>query len=387
MTESVPRVSASGASGVLGDAHTVVSASIPFLIGGFGLLELPIRWGSDSGFSGAVTGLVLACYGIGYGVAQIPSSLVTQRLGAAPTLRLALLAVLAWPLTLASQAELIAVGRFLFGLLIGLTFSAGLMLIRQHVAEQRQAVAAAAFSSSWAVGLVAAAVIGDSTVLTAVLLGALLCVGMLALAGARFSPDHDPASRPGRITTSTGFHATAARVMLIVVPAGLMGQVALTTWGPRAASEGADVGLAAVGVVVAVGLVAGSFLGSSVSGLRSSGTIVALSPVLTGAMLVWFAFAGTSPALTLLVIGCVSTASLINFAPGMARIFREIPRATQALTTGVINGVGWIASAAGPIVLGLLTTGSAPSRDAWLLLAGASCLAGVAAFAVDQGRL
>ena len=166
-----------------------------------------------------------------------------------------------------------------------------------------------------------------------------------------------------------------------------MGQVALTTWGPRAANAGADVGVAAVGIVVAVGLTGGSFIGSSISGRRSAGTIVALSPVITGAMLAWFAFAGDSQATTLLVICFTSTASLINFAPGMARIFREIPRATQAMTTGVINGVGWIASAASPIILGLLTTGSAPSQAAWLTLAGISCVAGLAAFAVDQGRL
>lgn len=384
----VPTTSSTSGSS-LRDLHTVAAASVPFLVGGFAILELPIRWGSGSGsgFPGAQTGVVLACFGLGYGLAQIPSSLVTQRLGAAPTLRLALLSVLVWPLTLASSAAVIAVGRFLFGLLLGLTFSAGLMLIRQRVTRERQAVAVAAFSSSWAVGLVAAALLGASTVDTAILLAAMLCLGLLALAGLRLSEGSESEIRRRRITLRASFDLTAARVMLIVVSAGLMGQVALTTWGPRAASEGAGVGVAAVGIVVAVGLAAGSFIGSSVSGLRSSGTIVALSPVLTGVMLALFAFAGDSPSVTLLLICCVSTASLINFAPGMARIFREVPRATQAMTTGVINGVGWIVSAAAPIFLGLLTTGSAPPQSAWLVLAAVSCLAGLAAFAVDQGRL
>ena len=208
MSRQVSPAPVAAASSVAGDAHAVVASSIPFLVGGFGILELPIRWGSGSSYSGAVSGLVLSCYGLGYGLAQVPSSIVTQRLGSVPTLRLALLSVLAWPLTLASSAAVIATGRFLFGLLAGLTFSAGLMLLRQHVTAGRQAVAAAAFSSSWAVGLVAAALVGDSTPATAVLLTCMLALGMLALAGPAPlfrsprgpspSDDHDPHLLPRR---------------------------------------------------------------------------------------------------------------------------------------------------------------------------------------------
>jgi MFS family permease len=371
---------------LLRDAKVVVAASVPFALAGFGILELPIRWASQSRFSGAQIGLTLAAYGFGYGLAQIPSGLLTDRLGAAATLRLSLLGgVLGWPLTLTPWWPMVGLGRVVYGFGIGLSFSAGLMLLRSHIGETRHARAVAAFASAWGVGLVAASVLGRSEVASGTLIAVAVGVGFVLLAIHSASEVRVVLSAAPGVRSVRGHWSDAAKVMLFVSPAGILGQVSLVTWGPRAAGARPGASVAAVGLVVAAGLALGSFIGSAISASARSNTIVALSPILTGALLVVFAFVGASQPLRLLAIGAASTVSLINFAPGMARIFRETPNEFQAATTAIINQVGWLGSAVGPIVLGLGAHRTQPSRFAWSAVAALIAAAGVAAYTLDHG--
>src|SRR5206468_3786161 len=103
----------------------------------------------------------------------------------------------------------------------------------------------------------------------------------------------------------------------------------------------------------------------------------------TGALLCAFAVAGGSNELRLVAILLTVTASLINFSPGMARVFSETPVELQPMATAVINQAGWLGSALAPIVLGLAATGSEPPAAAWLAVGGALGATGVAALAIN----
>jgi MFS family permease len=372
------------------DAAVVVAASIPFAIAGFGILELPVRWAETSPYSSVVTGIILAAFGLGYGLSQIPSGLLTDRLGAVRTLRLALLGcVVGWPLSLVDAWPIVGLGRFVYGFGIGLTFSAGLMIIRSSVRENRRPQAIAVYGSSWAVGLVFAAFFAESELVSGLVLAAAVVLGYFRLAtlhspAAEPTPERVSPEQPRRSWTGA-YWTTGAAVMCLVVPAGLLGQVALVTWAPRTVTGETGISVAAVGLAVAVGLVAGNIIGRSIARLAYTDTIVAASPILTGSLVAVFAFAGGSAALRLAAVTAASTASLINFPPGMARIFRDTPAHLQAGTTALVNQLGWIASALGPILLGLAAAqAEAPSRLAWLAVGCLCAAAGVAALAVNR---
>ena len=372
------------------DAAVVAATAIPFAIAGFGILELPVRWAETSPYSSALTGLILAAFGLGYGLSQIPSGLLTDRLGAVRTLRLALLGcVVGWPLSLVDAWPVVALGRLVYGFGIGLTFSAGLMLIRSHVRELRRARAIAFYGSSWAVGLVFAAFVAESELISGLVLASAIVFGYLRLASLpppTDKPALEPvASKEAKRSWTGAYWTTGAAVMCLVVPAGLLGQVALVTWAPRTVTGETGIGVAAVGLAVAVGLVAGNMIGRGVARLASTDTIVAASPILTGSLVAVFAFAGDSAVLRLAAVTAASTASLINFPPGMARIFRDTPAHLQAGTTALVNQLGWIASALGPILLGLAAMqADAPSRGAWIAVGCLCAAAGVAALAVNR---
>jgi predicted MFS family arabinose efflux permease len=373
--------------GPLHGAGALVAASCPFAIAGFGILELPVRWAHDSGVSSSVTGIVLATFGFAYGCAQIPSGLLADRLGPVRTLRIAVVGcVLGWPLTLPHAWPIIAAGRVVFGFSIGLTFSAGLMLLRRRVHPTRLKTALAVFSTSWAVGMVCAAVFARSMLAAGLFLAVAAVVSWAALGHSGRTPREEEEVTASRLSLwpIRASWTVGAKVMLIVIPAGLLGQISLVTWGPRAASGEASISVVAVGLTVAAGIAAGSFIGSAIADVTWGFAAVALSPVLTGVILCVFAFAGGSEWLRLLTIGGATASSLINFSPGMARIFRETPLALQAGTTSLINQAGWLISALGPALLGIAATGSRPPRAAWCVVAGITAAAGGVAYAIDR---
>jgi predicted MFS family arabinose efflux permease len=368
------------------DAVAVLTASLPFALAGFGILELAIRWTDESYGSSTVKGVVLAAFGLGYGVAQIPSGIITAWLGAARLLRLATVGcLLTWPLVLAPQWPVIALGRLMFGFAAGLTFSAGLMFIRENVSTSRRTVGVAVFGTSWAVGQVFGAVLGHSERACAIFV-AVECILALVMLRPRAHREHRGRlwSLPRRRRDLAPLWTTGVKVMLIVVSASLLGQVALVTWGPSTAEEEAGASAVAVGVLVAAGIAAGNWLGTAI-GLSARGdAIVAVSPVLTGALLCAFALAGGSEEVRLLAVFLSVTASLLNFPPGMARVFSEAPTSMLPLATAVINQAGWLASAVGPIVLGLAATGSGPPAAAWIVLGGVIIMSGLAALAINR---
>ena len=367
------------------DIGAVLTAALPFAFAGFGVLELPVRI-AESGpeLSSSIEGLILASFALGYGAAQIPSGALTRRMGAVPVLRLAVIVCLvSWPTVLALQWEVVTAGRLVYGFAAGLTFSAGLLVLRERVTPARQAAAVASFATSWALAEACAALVGQSKLASGVFVGTL---GVLAFWTFRFSPSdlgkrlasHHAGRREFRQLWTTG-----VQVMLIVTPAGLAGQIALTAWGPRAASVEADTSIVALGLLIASGIAVGSWIGLAVARSRHADAIVSASPFATGSLVAFFALAGGSGSLRLVAVFLAVTASTISFPPGSARIFRETPTRVQPLATAIINQAGWIASALAPAFLGLTAAGAQPPRGAWLTLAAIIVGAGVCATYVN----
>ena len=284
---------------------------------------------------------------------------------------------------LASEWSFVALGRLVFGFGAGLTYSSGLLLLRAGVARRRHGAAVAAFGTAWALGEVAAALVGESELASGVMICSMGLVALLRLRGTPGGNAMQPEGRLVGLRELRNIWTVGVRVMLIVVPAGLLGQIAITTWGPRSASIEADVSVVALGLLVAAGIAVGNWIGMLAGRSSRADRIVAASPILTGLLLAFFALAGGSETLRLVAVFLTVTASLISFPPGTARIFRETPTNLQPLATATVNQSGWIASAIGPVLLGLWTTGVQPPVEAWLTLAAVTIVAGLAALAVN----
>jgi MFS family permease len=353
---------------------------------GVGVLELPIRWAKHQPVTSREAGIILATYGFAYGIMQIPGGVVTRRLGSVRTLRLALfVAALSWPLSLVHAWWLVAVGRGIYGAAVALTFPAGLLLLRERVDERQLPGATAGFASFWAVGMAMVALVGWSEVITGAMIGATLVLGMLLLSFQPVAPAGGDLRSVDWSAVRTTLGQPAVRILLVALPGAVFSQQAIFAWGPRVGGGGAAASIVTVGLLIAIALSSGTWIGRLLTVVLPGPLIVSLCPIVTGLFVIAFAFVQNDPVARMITITGVVFASVLSWTPGLVRVLRDTPPHLQPLATSIINELAWVISSLSPLLLGLSATGVSelPAQAAWIGVGLVSITAGAVTYVID----
>lgn len=234
------------------------------------------------------TGMVGAAYMLGYGLFQVPLSLVAIRVGAGRVLLAAtmLMAISSLLPCLASSFTMWLLARLLSGIAAGAVLPLGLHLLAHALSGPRLAKGIGVFVSGWGVGMTIA-MLGAAPLLDAAswrqVMLATVAFGMLVATGLRWAlPAHDARVetssaqplRPAALLLELGSNR-ALNLMSVVNATGTTIMVCIPAWLPLYLTTtfaippaAAAAQLSPIGIGVAVGAWLGGLLASRI-GWRS----------------------------------------------------------------------------------------------------------------------
>jgi MFS family permease len=352
---------------------------------------------SELGLSYVQTGAIGATYMLGYGLFQLPVSVLGVRLGSGRVLFGATVLMSAAALLPCLVASFFGwlTSRFLMGIAGAAVLPLGIHLLTQAMSGPRLVMGLGVFLPGWGIGMTLAmlgaapllhafgwrAVLIMSTALGVIVIASL----QWALPAALRGKDAAATNRPnlGELVRRLGGNQ-ALNMMGVVNAAGTTVLICVPTWlplyltstfGVSAAETSAS--LSPIGIGVAVGAWAGGALTIPlgwrrvvVASLIASSLLVALIPLQSSALLI---------VVTAILLGCVG----MLFPVPIQSLFPFVmPQEWAALATGYYNTIGFIGAFSASLVFGYLVDCFSSFTVGWFLLASVPVVGVVAALLI-----
>jgi len=339
---------------------------------------------SELGLNYGQTGVIAAAYMLGYGLFQIPASVLGIRLGSGRVLvgaAVLMSAAALVPVLLPSHAGWV-ISRLATGIGGAAVLPLGIHLLARMMSGPRLVKGLAVFVSGWGVGMTlamlgAAPLVGSggwrTVMLASAVFGVLVVAGLLRALPAEGSGGDAGTVEPAtlaqiacklagsRALNLMGTVNATGTTLMICVPAWL--PLYLTTvFGVPAAET--SVGLSTIGIGVAIGGWAGGALAIPfgwrpvvIVSLVSSGLLVATIPLQSSTILLM---------VTAFVIGSVG----IFFAAPIQALFPlVVPGQWTALAAAYYNTIGFVGAFLASLAFGFLVDWSSSFTVGWLWLA------------------
>ncbi len=340
------------------------------------------------------SGLIGAAYMLGYGLFQVPVSLLGVRFGSgrilvAATLLMGVSSIL--PCLLDGFGQWL-IARLLSGIAAGAVLPLGLHLLAQFLSGARLVRAIGIFVSGWGIGMTLA-MLGAAPVLQAagwrqVMLATAL-FGMVVAAGLRFALVRNgqrgmdlPAGHAIGVPSRTPLFANRAlNLMGIVNAAGTTSMVCIPAWLPLYLTGTFGTGAAQASAYlspIGIGVATGAWLGGAlanrfgwrsvvVASLVASSCLAALIPLATGAVAV------ATLAIVIGFVGMLFPAPIQSLFPSI------VPAQDTAIAAAYYNTIGFIGAFVASLAFGYIADLAGTFSAGWLFLAAIPLLGTVAA--------